>query len=85
MLEWFCCVEKVVMFCGGCTGVSISGTDHKRKLKISIQTYLTHINTIFEYYHASVILGNVNVLYLQDGNVLLQNRRNQTLLYTVAY
>ena len=32
-------------------------------------THLTHIDTIFEYYHDSMILGNEDVLYLEDGNV----------------
>ena len=34
-----------------------------------MQTHLTNINIIFEYCHASVILNNLNVLYLEDGNV----------------
>ena len=41
----------------------ISDTEHNLKLKFSMETYLTHIITIFEYYHASVILGNVDILY----------------------
>ena len=54
--------------------VYISDTEHRpsRKLKFSMQTYLTHINIIFEYCHASVILDNVDVLYLEDGNVFGQ-------------
>ena len=49
--------------------VSISGTEHNWKLKFSMQTNLTHINTIFKYCHSSVNLDNVDVLYLEDGNV----------------
>ena len=49
------------MFCVG--GVYISGTEHNWKLKFSMQTHLTHINNIFDYY-----LNNVDVLYLEDGN-----------------
>ena len=45
----------------------ISGTEHKRTLKFSRQTHLTHANTIFEYCHASVILRNIDVFYLEDG------------------
>ena len=40
------------MFSGG--EVMFSGTEHM-KLKFSMLTYLTHINTILEYYHALVI------------------------------
>ena len=49
--------------------VCISGTEYNRKLKFSMLTYLTHINTIFEYCLASVNVDNVNVLYLENGNV----------------
>ena len=41
----------------------ISGTEHYRKLKFSMQIYMIHINIKFEYCHASVIL---DVLYLED-------------------
>ena len=35
-----------------------------------MQTHLTHINTIFEHFDASVILENVDfVLYLKDANI----------------
>ena len=49
--------------------VYISGTEHNRKLKLSMQTYLTHINItgISEYCQASLISNNVDVLYLEDG------------------
>ena len=36
--------------------VYISGTEQNRKLNLSMQTHLTHINTILEYCHASVII-----------------------------
>ena len=36
-----------------------------------MQTHLTHINTIFEYWHSSVILNNVDVSYLEDGNIYI--------------
>ena len=42
-------------------GVYISGTEY-RKLKFSVLTHLTSVN-------ASVNLDNVDVLYLEDGNV----------------
>ena len=48
----------------------ISGAKHNnRKLKFSMQTHLTHINTIFRYYPATITLDNADVLYLEDGNV----------------
>ena len=45
------------------TFIVISGTEHKMKLKLSRSTFLTHIslNTILEYYHASVI--NRSMIY----------------------
>ena len=46
----------------------ILGTEHIWKLNFSMQTHLTLINTIFEYWHASVNLGYVFVLYMDDGN-----------------
>ena len=49
--------------------IIISGREHSRKLKFSMQSYLTHINIIFEYCQASVIIDNVDVLYLEDRNV----------------
>ena len=48
-----------------------------------MQIHLIHINTIFEYFHSSVILDNVNVLYLKNGNVhrpLLKNN-NVTMFF----
>ena len=50
------------MFSGS---VYISGTEHNMTLRFSMLTYLTHINTLLEYYHASVI---IDVLYLEDGS-----------------
>ena len=60
--------------------VIISGTEHNRKLKFSMQTLLTHVNTITEYCHASVNLDYVDVLYLQDWDVYIYRPflRNQT-------
>ena len=40
-----------------------SGTEHDWKLKFSMHTHLTHINSIFECFHASVILHNVDILH----------------------
>ena len=34
-----------------------------------VQTYLTHINIMFEYCHASETLYKVDILYLEDGTV----------------
>ena len=47
--------------CGASSSVQwrdliISGIEQNMKLKFSLLTYLTHINTILEYYHASVII-----------------------------
>ena len=43
-------VEQVLMFSGGAGGgVIISGTEQNMKLKLSLLSYLTHINTILEY------------------------------------
>ena len=44
-------------------------TEHNSQLKFSIQTHVTHINTISEYFHASLVLDSVDVLYLEDGTV----------------
>ena len=53
-------------------GMCVHGTgiERNRKLKFSMQTHLTHTNTIFKYFHASVILDIVDVLYLEGKNVL---------------
>ena len=48
----------------------IASTEINWKLKFSIQTSMTHINTIFAYCHASVNLDSVNILYLAYENVL---------------
>ena len=48
------------------------------KLKLGIQTHLTYINTIFEYCLAQVILDNVDVLCLEDGNVYKPVLKNNT-------
>ena len=53
---------------GGC--IHRTGIERNRKLKFSMKTHLTHINTIFKYFHASVILDIVDVLYLKGENVL---------------
>ena len=45
----------MLMLIGG-GEVIISGTQQNMKLKFSLLTYLTHINTILEYYHASVVI-----------------------------
>ena len=42
--------------------IYISDIEHNRKIKLSVYTHLTHINTISEYCHASVIIYlHVNV------------------------
>ena len=51
------------------------------KLKFNMLTHLTHINTIFEYYHASIVLGNEDVLYLEDGNVYRLVLKNKTTTF----
>ena len=48
------------------------------KLKFNMLTHLTHINTIFEYCHASMIFGNEEVLYLEDRNVYRLVLKNKT-------
>ena len=57
--------------------VCISGTEHSRRLKFSIQTYLTHINIIFEYCHGSVIL------YLKDGYVCRPVLKRTTMFFLI--
>ena len=47
-------------------------------LKFNMLTHLTHRNTIFEYDHASMILGNEGVLYLEDGDVYRLILKNKT-------
>ena len=64
------------LFCS--VGVHISGRTQSRKLKFNMQIYLTHINNIFEYCQASVLLDNVDVLYLEDGNLCIQVLKNNT-------
>ena len=49
--------------------IYFSDIEHNAKLNFSLETHLTHINTIFEYCHASVILDNVDVLYLEEENL----------------
>ena len=61
-------LEQVPMFSGGCIYIS-QIQSIMEYLKFSMQTHLTHINTIFEYCHASMNLDNVIVLYLEIGNV----------------
>ena len=46
MREWFCDASLHFPW-----DVNISGTEHKRKLKFSMQTYLTYINIKFEYFN----------------------------------
>ena len=46
-----------------------SCTEHNRKLKFSLQTHLTHINTIFEYCYGAVKLDNEDDFHLEDVNV----------------
>ena len=50
--------------------VYIKFTEHNSKLKFSMQTYLTLKNIIFKNCNASVILENVDVLYLEEGNTV---------------
>ena len=66
--------QALMLFRGGC----ISGTEYNRNLKLSMQTHQTHTNTVFEYCHASVILDNINVLYLEDLNEYRSAVKNKT-------
>ena len=50
-------------------GGSISVLEHCVNMKFRIQLLLTLIYTKFKYCHVSVNLDNVNVLYLENGNV----------------
>ena len=63
--------------------VYISVTEHNMKLKFSMQTHLTHINTILEYCHASVIIDNADVLYLEDwnGHSLVLKNKTATIFF----
>ena len=65
---------------GGC--IHRTGIEHNRKLKFSMQTNLTHINTIFKYFLPSVILDIVDVLYLEGKNVL-KNRTATVFFYSI--
>ena len=56
----------------------VSGAEHNWKLKFRMQTHLADINTIFEYYHASVNLDNVDVLYLEYEHVKRHVLKNKT-------
>ena len=55
-MEWFC--ESNFYFRGKCFYLR-----HRTHLKVEMQyaTHLTNVNTISEYYHASVNLDNVDV------------------------
>ena len=59
-----------------------------RKFKFSMQTYLTHVNIIFEYSHTEMILNCVDVLYLEDWNrytcgpVLKNNTATVTIFFS---
>ena len=58
------------------------------KLEFKMLTHLTHIKTTFEYYHASMILGNEGVLYLEDRNVyrlVLKIKPQLSLLCPLCY
>ena len=68
-LEWFCDLKSKSLCSVGDVSLYILGTEHNRKLKFNMKTHLTRIHTIFEYCHALVVLDNVDVLYLEDGNV----------------
>ena len=61
-----------------------TGIERNRKLKFSMQTHLTHINTIFKYFHASVILDIVDVLYLEGKNVL-KNKTATVFFYEKTF
>ena len=61
MPEWF--GEEKNKFLYSVGDVYISGTEHKMKLKFSMQAHLTHINTILKDCYASVIIDNADVLY----------------------
>ena len=50
-------------------GVYISGKEYDWKLKFSVQTYLTHINNVFESCYSSVNLDDLH-LHLEDGNYI---------------
>ena len=56
----------------------ISFTEHSSKFEFNMQTYLTQINYIFEYFHASVIFDNVDVLYLEERYVCRPALQNNT-------
>ena len=64
--------------------VYIAGIEH-RKLKCIMQTHLTHLNTTLEYFHASVILDNLDVLYLEGQNVFRSVLKNKTSTVTVFF
>ena len=57
MIEWFSKnglarnAKQVLMW-----GVYIAGREHNLKLKFSMLTCRTYINTILEYYHSSVTI-----------------------------
>ena len=70
MLEWFCCVQSKSLCLVGRSQVK-----HTWKLKFSMQTHLTHINTIFEYCHASVNSDNLDILHLEDRNVYTSSKK----------
>ena len=68
MLLW--CVEQVLFVQWG---GYISGREHNWKLKFSMHTHLPHINIFFKY-----CLNNLDILYLQDGNVYRPVLKNKT-------
>ena len=60
------------------SNIYISFTEYSSKLKFSWQTYLTHRNIIFEYCYASVILDNVDNLFLKDVNLFMPVLKTNT-------
>ena len=58
------------MFLGGCIPVA----EHNGKLKFSMQTHLTHINTILEYCLASVIIDKADVFHCNVHSLVLKNK-----------
>ena len=62
--------------------IYISVTEHYWKLKVSMQTHLTQINTVFEYCHASMNLDHVDILYFEMGMFSPEKKEPQLCFFS---
>ena len=68
-----------------CGGAYISGTEHNWKLKFSMQPgiYLTHLNTIFEYYHVFSEFRSCRCFLFKRCKCIYPVLKNKPLLFSL--